>query len=73
MGEVRKFEPEVVGDAFRFDCDELLEAAKNQGFDRLVIIADYLEGSDIWISGSANAGESMILMERAKRHIVEGD
>jgi hypothetical protein len=73
MGEVHKFEPEVVGDGFRFDCDELLEAAKGQGFDRLVIIADYQEGSDIWISGSANAGESMILMERAKRHIVESD
>jgi hypothetical protein len=73
MGEVHKFEPEIVGDTFRFDCDELLEAAKGQGFDRLVIIADYQEGSDIWISGSANAGESMILMERAKRHIVESD
>ena len=27
---------------------------------------------EIWISGSANAGETLILMERAKRQIVFG-
>lgn len=68
---VLKFQPEVVGEGFRFDPDELLEAAKAQGFDRLVIIADYKDQSGIWISGTANAGESMMLIEAAKMSLIK--
>ena len=32
-----------------------------------------LEVGSFWVSGSANAGETLILMERAKRQICFGD
>lgn len=62
-----------VGEGFRFDADQLLEAAKGQRFGTLVIIGE-IEGEDgLWISGSANAGESLILLERAKLQIIHPD
>lgn len=67
--KVVKFQPQLVGDGFRFDPDALLEAAKGQNFSRLVIIGDYEDRDGLWVSGSANAGESMILLEYAKRTI----
>jgi hypothetical protein len=69
MAEVAKFEPVVVGEGYRFDADELLEAAKGQGFTTLAIIGQLEDGS-IWISGTANAGETLILMEKAKRQVI---
>ena len=35
--KVLKFDPVVVGDGYRFDADELLEAAKGQGFVTLTL------------------------------------
>lgn len=72
MSKVVKFEPVTIGEAYRFDADQILEEAKGQAFSRLAIIGDLEDGS-IWVSGTANAGETMILMERAKRQIVFGD
>lgn len=72
MGNVSKFEPVEVGESYRFDPDELLDAAKGQGFTNLVILAELPDGT-FWVSGMANAGETMILMERAKRQIVFGE
>lgn len=69
--KVIKFDPVVVGEGFRFDPDDILEGAKGQGFSTLAILAETEDG-EIWISGSANAGETLILMERAKRQIVFG-
>ena len=69
---VLKFDPVVVGEGFRFDTDEILEAAKGQKFSRLCILGDLEDGS-IWVSGSANAGETLVLMEMAKRVIVFGE
>ena len=68
MGEVKKFEPQTVGEGYRFDSDELLEEAKGQGFQTLVIISEF-ENGDTWISGSANAGESLIALELSLIHI----
>ena len=62
----------TVGEEFRFDPDELLEAAKGQGFTTVAIIGQ-LEDGTVWISGSANAGETLVLMERVKHEIVFGD
>ena len=70
--EVVKLEPVQVGEGFRFDPDELLDAAKGQGFATLAILGERGDGS-FWVSGSANAGETLILMERAKRQIVFGE
>lgn len=69
MAEVVRFEPVEVGEGYRFDADELLDAAKGQGFTTLAIIGQLEDGS-IWISGSANAGETLILMEKAKRQVI---
>ena len=68
---VLPFKPEVVGEGYRFDPDAILEAAKAQGFSRLVIVADYTDKPGIWISGSANAGESLMLLEAAKLSLIK--
>lgn len=72
MADVLKFEPVVVGEGFRFDADEVLEAAKGKGFPTLVVLGQLEDGSS-WISSSANAGEAIILMERAKHDLIFGD
>ena len=71
-GDVIKFKPVLIGDGVRYDPDEILDAAKGQGFTRLAIIGELPDGT-IWVSGNANAGETLILMEMAKRQIVFGD
>lgn len=71
MAEIVKLQPTSVGEGFRFDPDELLEAAKGNGFDTLVILGELPDGST-WISGTANAGETLILMERAKHDLIFG-
>lgn len=69
---VTKLELVEVGEGFRFDPDELLEAAKGQQFERLAIIGSNPDGT-LWVSGTANAGETLILLELAKHKIVHGD
>ncbi len=71
MGAVVKFNPVVVGDGFRFDPDQILEAAKGKGFVNLVIVGELPDGGDLWVSGMANAGESLIMIERAKLQIIK--
>ena len=70
MGEVHRLVPVSVGEDYRFDPDEILEAAKGQGFTELVIIGT-LPSGERWASGNCNAGEALILMERAKRDLIE--
>lgn len=69
---VLKFDPVIVGDGFRFDADEILEQAKGQGFSTLAVLGITEDGA-FWLSGNANAGEVLVLMERAKHLIVFGD
>lgn len=70
--KVVKFEPVVVGSDYRFDPDEILENAKGHDFQTVAVLAINQDGT-MWISGSANAGEIMILMEKSKNHIVSGE
>lgn len=72
MADPVKLELVTVGEGFRFEADDLLEKAKGQKFHRLAIIGQ-LEDDSIWVSGTANAGETLILMEMAKKSIVWGD
>lgn len=72
MAEIVRLHPEEVGEGYRFDPDEILEAAKGEGFVTLAILAQREDGS-IWVSGNANAGETLVLMERAKRVVVFGE
>lgn len=69
---VVKLELVEVGEGFRFDPDDLLEAAKGQQFERLAILGQ-LPNGELWVSGSANAGETLILIELAKHKIVHGE
>jgi hypothetical protein len=72
MSNVVKFDPVIVGEGFRFDADEMLEAAKGKGLTTLAILGEMEDGT-MWVSGSPNAGETLVLMEKAKRQIVFGD
>jgi hypothetical protein len=67
---VTKLEVVTVGEGFRFDPDVILEAAKGQGFTNLVIIGEMPDDDELYVAGMANAGESLILMERAKLKII---
>lgn len=71
MAEVTKLHPVTVGEGFRFDPDHILEAAKGRPFMTIAVLGQ-LEDGTIWISGNANAGETLVLMERAKRIVVFG-
>ena len=72
MGDVVKLNPVTVGEEFRFDPDEILEGAKGQKFSILSIVAETEDG-EIWVSGSANAGETLILLEKAKDFLIFGE
>lgn len=71
-GSVTKLELVSVGENFRFDADDLLEKAKGHGFVKMAILAENPDGM-IWVSGSSNAGETLILIELAKHKIVHGE
>jgi len=70
MSNVVKFDPVVVGEGYRFDGDEILEAAKGRQWSRLMIIGEVEGEDDLYIAGNANAGETLILMEMAKRDLI---
>ena len=59
-----------VGDDYRFDPDQILEAAKGRKFTRLVIIGELEDEEELYVAGNANAGESLILMELAKLEVI---
>jgi hypothetical protein len=63
---------EEVGPGYRFDPDAVLEAAKGAGFANIVVLGELEDGS-LYIAGAANAGECLILMERAKHQLIHGD
>lgn len=72
MTNVVQFKPEIVGDGYRFDSDEILEAAKGTKFATLTILGETEDG-DLYVAGNANAGETLVMMERAKHRIVFGE
>lgn len=68
---VIKLVPDQVGEDYRFKADDILEAAKGKGLSNVVVMGE-LENGDIWVSSAANAGEALILTERAKHFIAFG-
>lgn len=72
MGEVRKLELVEVGEEYHFDPDEILEAAKGQPFNRLVVLGQMEDGT-IWVSGNANLGETLVAIEQAKHALLFGE
>ncbi len=71
-GTVLKLVPETLGDDVRFDPDQTLEDTKGCDAVTLAIIG-LAEDGTVWLTGNANAGELLILMERAKHQIVFGE
>ena len=71
-GSVHEFIPQLVGDGYRFEPDKILEEAKGRCFTNVLIIGEF-ESGEFWISSAANAGEALVLMEKAKHQIVFGD
>lgn len=78
MTNVVKLELVHMGESVRLDADEILEEAKGLKFHRLVIFGQ-LEPEEpggeheLFISATANAGETLILMEIAKDFLVFGE
>ena len=66
---ISKLKLVTVGESFRFNPDDLLEKAKSQGFSVMAILGQFPNG-EMWVSGTANAGETIILIELAKHHIL---
>ena len=63
--------PNEVSADFRFDVDTTLEKMKGKAITSLLIIAETEDGLEI--EGNCNAGEALVLMERARHDIVFGD
>lgn len=72
MGEVVQLGPREVSDGWRFDPDEILEAAKGLDFANLAIIGELPDGR-LYFAGVANANETLMLIERAKLKIISPD
>lgn len=72
MSSIVQLVPLTVGEGYRFETDNILEEAKGRGMTIVAVIGELPDGTT-WVSGSANAGETLILMERAKRQIVFGE
>ncbi len=60
-----------VGSSYRFQAETILEAAKSSEFRKLAVIGE-LENGELYVAGTANAGETLVLMEMAKHSIVFG-
>lgn len=69
MAEILRLVPETVGEDYRFETKEILEAAKDAPFRTIAIIGQ-MDDKSLWVSSSANAGETMILIEKAKQYLL---
>lgn len=70
---VHKLKLVECGENVRLDADKLLEAAKGKKWHRLAIIGQLEESdeqSEFYLVGTANAGETLILIELAKLDII---
>ena len=60
-----------VGDHYRVEAKTVLGRALDYEFERMVVLGR-LENGDLYVAGTANAGESLILIEQARHLIVFG-
>lgn len=66
---VVKLQPVSIGDGYRFDHGDMLESAKERETRTLLIIGEDNQGN-VWLDGSANIGELLLLVERAKHSLI---
>ena len=69
---IHKLEVVSVGDGYRIEADQVLEAAKGKAWHRLMVIGQLEDEDDIYVAGTASAGETIIMMELAKLQIIGG-
>ena len=60
-----------IGAGMRLEAEKILEEAKKNAFERVAIIGR-LEDGALYVAGTANAGETMILIEQAKHYMAFG-
>lgn len=60
-----------VGEGYRFDPKQLLGRAMDKPFTTMLIIGEVEGEEDLYIVGSENTGESLILMEFAKLQMLD--
>lgn len=68
--EVVKLVPNEAGETYRIDADSILEKAMGRKWHRLVVVGQVEDEEGLYLVGTANAGESLILMELAKLQII---
>lgn len=71
MTLITKFIPNEMGADIRLDSTDVLETAKSYDFERMAIIGRTKDG-ELYVTGTANAGETLVLLEQAKYYIVFG-
>lgn len=58
-----------IGEGVVLDGRQVMQAAIDAGLRRVVVIGEMADGEE-WVSSNVNAGESLIMIERAKRVII---
>lgn len=58
-----------IGEGVVLDGRQVLQAAIDAGLRRVVVIGEMADGEE-WVSSNVNAGESLIMIERARNFIV---
>jgi hypothetical protein len=61
-----------VGSDYRFNVDEVIEGTKGIGLENVLIVGEQADGTLV-VRSACNAGEALVLMEKAKHRIVFGD
>lgn len=72
MAEIFKLNTELVGNNYKFDPDEILESAKGKEMVSVIIIGELPDGK-LWVSSSDGPGDTLLLMEHARRRVVFGE
>lgn len=71
MGTVTELKLVEVGEGFRFEAGKILDGAKGNVFERMAVVGR-LESGELYVAGTANAGEMLVLLEQVRHFIVFG-
>jgi hypothetical protein len=71
MSNVVNLELIEAGEHYRVEAEKVLVAAGAVDFERMVVIGRTSDGG-LYVAGTANAGESMILIEQARHYLAFG-
>jgi hypothetical protein len=71
VGTVTELKLVEVGEGFRFEAEKILDGAKGNVFERMAVVGR-LESGELYVAGTANAGEMLVLLEQARHFIVFG-